>query len=197
MLKLLVGLFLFLGIHSLRIFADNLRSKLIADWGLKVFKLTISLLSVLGLLLIAIGYGEARLAPQEIWSPPLAMRHINLLLMLFSMILLVAAFVPGNGFKIRLRHPMILSVKVWAFAHLLANGNLADLVLFGSLLVWSVLSFRAARMRDRASMVGLMHSSGPFINLGSILTLVLGSALWLGLLMGGHLWLIGVSPLAG
>ena len=93
-----------------------------------------------------------------LWLPPVAMRHIAALLTLVAFILLVAAYVPRNGIKARLHHPMVIGVKVWAFAHLLANGNLADVVLFGAFLVWAALSFRAARGRDRVA--GTVYPTG-------------------------------------
>jgi len=112
------------------------------------------------------------------------------------MVLLVASWVPGNGIRNRLRHPMTLSVKVWAFAHLLSNGHLAHLMLFGGMLVWSVLLYRSAKEEDRSRMVGIMGSGAQWVNLGTLIALLLGSALWVWMAMGGgHAMLFGVSPL--
>jgi uncharacterized membrane protein len=151
MIWLIVGLVLFLGAHSVRIFAEEWRTQTRAAWGELPFKGAYTVVSVLGFAAIIVGYGEARLQPWVLWTPPIATRHVSILLMLFASVLLVAAYVPRNHIKLRLKHPMVLSVKVWALSHLLANGNLADVILFGSFLTWAVFNFRAARARDRLS----------------------------------------------
>ena len=151
MIWLMVGLVLFLGAHSVRIFAEEWRTQTRAAWGELPFKGAYTVVSVLGFAAIIVGYGEARLQPWVLWTPPIATRHVSILLMLFASVLLVAAYVPRNHLKLRLKHPMVLSVKVWALSHLLANGNLADVILFGSFLTWAVFNFRAARARDRLS----------------------------------------------
>ncbi|NCX74029.1 MAG: protein NrnU, partial [Betaproteobacteria bacterium] len=148
---LIAGLLIFLGVHSLRIFDEGLRSRLMHRWGEAPFKTAYSLLSVLGFGLLIYGYGQARLQPIPIYDLPTGLRHASILLVWFSMVLLIAAYVPGNWFKQRLRHPMVLGVKLWAFAHLLSNGTAADLLLFGSFLLWAIASFRAARQRDKAA----------------------------------------------
>ena len=111
--------------------------------------------------------------------------------MLFAFILLAAAYVPKNGIKSWLHHPMVLSVKVWALAHLLANHTLADLLLFGSFLVWAVLDFRAARSRDRAGDV----SYAPGTMGGTVVTLVVGVVAWAVFAFWAHGFLFGVSPI--
>jgi uncharacterized membrane protein len=151
MIWLIVGLVLFLGAHSVRIFAEEWRTQTRAAWGELPFKGAYTVVSVLGFAAIIVGYGEARLQPWVLWTPPIATRHVSILLMLFASVLLVSAYVPRNHLKLRLKHPMVLSVKVWALSHLLANGNLADVILFGSFLTWAVFNFRAARARDRLS----------------------------------------------
>ena len=114
------------------------------------------------------------------------------LLTLVSFVFLAAAYVPGNGIKARLHHPMVLGVKVWALAHLLANGKQADLILFGAFLVWSVLNFRAARQRDRmAAQSGAAVAATP----NTLRVVLIGVAAWAVLLFGGHTWLFAVSPL--
>ena len=151
---LILGLVLFLGAHSVRIFADDWRSKTIEAWGEKAFKGVYALVSLVGFYALIVGYNEVRMQPIPIWQPPTATRHISVLLMLLASILLVATYIPGNFFKVRMGHPMILSVKVWALSHLLANGNLADVLLFGGFLIWAVLNFKSARARDRAQVQG-------------------------------------------
>ena len=188
---LILGLVLFLGVHSVRIVADGWRTRMLASWGEGRWKGLYSLLSFAGLGLIGWGYSLARQDPVVLWSPPVAMRHAASLLTLAAFILLVAAYVPRNAFKARLHHPMVLSVKVWALAHLLSNGNLADVLLFGGFLLWAVLDFRAARLRDRAQ--GTAYPSGTLA--GTAMTVVLGLVAWAVFAFWGHALLIGVSPM--
>ena len=181
---LILGLVLFLGAHSTRIFADGWRTQTMEAWGEKPFKGVIALVSLVGLYGLIVGYAQVRMEPVVIWQPPIATRHISLLLMLFASILLVAAYIPANHFKVRLGHPMVLSVKVWALAHLLANGNLADLVLFGTFLAWSVLNFKSARARDRAKAESqalvLDESVQPTLpkTSATLIAVVVGAGLW-------------------
>jgi len=193
---LLLGLVLFLGCHSVRVFGEKWRLKTQLRLGDKMYKGLYSLASMVGFVLIVYGFSVVRLDSPVLWLPPVAMRHVASLLMLFSMILLVAAYVPHNAIKDRLHHPMVLSVKVWALAHLLANGRLADLILFGAFLAWSVLNFRAARQRDRA-VENLTTASDALEAVASPSTMkvmVIGALVWALLLLGGHAWLFGVSP---
>jgi uncharacterized membrane protein len=187
---LILGLVLFLGTHSLRIFAEGWRTTTRARLGEGAFKGVYTLLSLAGFVLICYGYGLARQNPVVLWQPPVAMRHVAALLTLVSFILLAASGVPRNSIRAKLRHPMVLGTKVWAFAHLLANGNLADVVLFGAFLVWAVLSFRAARGRDRAQ--GITYAAGTAS--GTAITVVVGVALWALFAFWAHGALIGVRP---
>jgi len=211
MIELVIGLLLFLGTHSLRIVAEDWRVGLISTLGDKKFKGLVSVASLIGFILIIHGYGVARLTPQILWVPPVATRHVAALLMLFAMIFLVASYIPGNHIKARLRHPMVISVKVWSVAHLLANGMAADVLLFGSFLLWAVFDFRAARQRDRMGAIQTSttidtaagSSSVPASNValkpatvrGTVMAIVLGTALWVGFVAYLHLKLFGVSPL--
>jgi len=208
MTELILGLILFLGAHSVRIVADDWRTQKMQALGEKAFKGIHALISLLGFYLLVVGYGEARLQTVVLWNPPTATRHIGLLLMLFASILMVAAYIPRNHLKIRMRHPMVLSVKVWALSHLLANGNLADLVLFGSFLIWAVLNFRSARARDRALLLNLNvteEAAGESIAesesahqpklLSTIITLVGGIAIWALITFVLHAKIVGVSPM--
>ncbi len=188
---LIAGLVLFLAAHSMRIFADGLRTALLERIGEKPWKGLVTVISIAGFVLIVIGYGQARLEPLALWTPPIWTKHLSLLLNLFAFILLVAAYVPRNAIKAKIGHPMVVSVKVWALAHLLANGNLADVLLFGSFLVWAVLDFRAARRRDRDNEV----SYPPGNLLGSFGTLAIGAVVWFVFVRWLHAMLIGVSPL--
>jgi len=188
---LIAGLVLFLGVHSVRIVADDWRSAQIARRGERPWKGLYTLVSLAGFGLLVWGYGQARQAPVVLWQPATALRHLALPLMPATFVLLVAAYVPRNGLKARLHHPMVLAVKVWALAHLLANGTLADLLLFGSFLVWAVVLFRASRQRDRR--LGTVYPPGTAGR--TALVVAIGTAAWALFAFWGHARLIGVSPL--
>ncbi|MFM8822122.1 MAG: NnrU family protein [Limnohabitans sp.] len=206
---LIIGLILFLGAHSIRMVADDWRTQAIASWGEKPFKGVYSLLALVGFYAMVTGYAEARLQTVALWTPPIATRHVSVLLMLFASVLMAAAYVPRNHLKMRMGHPMVLSVKVWALAHLLANGNLADVVLFGSFLVWSVFNFKAARARDRAAApealrlqadgaenTNAVPGDQPIANTtATLLTVLIGVALWALVVFYLQVQLVGVSPL--
>ena len=191
MIYLILGLVVFLGVHSVRMVADGWRTRTRARIGDGAYKGIYALVSVLGFALIVWGFGVARQQPVQLWSPPVAMRHVAALLTLFSFVLLAAAYVPGNGIKARLHHPMVLGVKVWALAHLLANGTLAHAVLFGSFLAWAVWNFIASRKRDRAD--GVPYPPGRAG--ATVLTVVAGLVAWAVFALLLHGWLIGVKPL--
>ena len=192
MTTLVAGLILFLGVHSVRIFAEPWRVRTIARIGENPWNGVYSLISIAGFVLLVWGYGQARQQGVVLFEPPVFMRHITSLLMLVSFVLLAAAYVPGNHIKARLGHPMIIGVKVWAFAHLLANGRLSDVVLFGAFLAWAIADFIAARKRDRAA--GTVYPPGD--ELRTVLTVVAGVVAWAVFVAGLHLWLIGVAPFA-
>lgn len=188
---LLLGLVLFIGIHSVRIVAEDWRSRTIARIGANTWKGLYSVLSLLGFALLVWGFGMARSQPVQLWSPPVAMRHLASLLTWLSFVLLAAAYVPRNGIKARLHHPMVLAVKVWALAHLLANGNQAHVALFGAFLLWAIFNFSAARRRDRAA--GTTYAEG--VAAATVTTVVLGSLAWVAFAVWLHGWLIGIRPL--
>jgi uncharacterized membrane protein len=147
---LLVGLVLFLGIHSLRIVAEPARTRLVSKMGLIPYKAVYSLISIVGLVLIVIGYGEARLDPVVLYQPPPFLRHLNMLLMLVVFPALLAAYFPGR-IKSALKHPMLVAVKAWALGHLLVNGMLHDVLLFGGFLVWAVFDRISVKRRTAAN----------------------------------------------
>ncbi|MEF8699310.1 MAG: NnrU family protein [Candidatus Accumulibacter sp. UW20] len=190
MTLLILGLVIFLGIHSTRIFAAGFRNAQVAKLGLNGWKAVHSLLSIVGFVLLVYGYGEARLSPVVVWSPPLWTRHLAALLTLPAFILLVAAYVPGTRIKQAVGHPMVAGVKVWAFAHLISNGTLADLLLFGSFLAWAILDYLCARRRDRAA--GTVYATGPMTR--DLAAGVIGLAAWVVFAFWAHGWLIGVRP---
>lgn len=190
MALLVLGLILFLGVHSTRIFADGWRTATIAKIGEKPWKGLYSVLSIATFVLLVWGFSQARQNPVLLWTPPVAMRHVAALLTLIAFVLFVAAYVPRNGFKARLHHPQFLSVKVWAVAHLLANGMLIDVLLFGGFLLWAVLGYTAARRRDRAARV--VYPPGTVQ--GTVITIVVGLVAWAVFAFWLHGWLIGVKP---
>ena len=192
MTLLVAGLILFVVVHSLRIFADDWRSQMVARLGPMAWKGLISMASLVGIIMMSKGYAAARAAPVLLWQLPVWLSHLVSLLTLAAFILFVAAYIPKNKIKSQLGHPMVISVKIWAFSHLLANGSLADLVLFGGLLAWAVMSFRAARQRDRRD--GVVRPAGA---MGPTLAAVaVGGAIWAWFAFYGHAWLIGVQPFA-
>ena len=187
---LILGLLLFLGVHSLRIFAGDWRDAQVARMGLLRWKGVYSLFSAVGLGLIIWGYGMTRGDPVVLWTPPLWTRHLAALLTLPAFILLVAAYLPGSHIKAKIGHPMVAGVKLWALAHLLANGNLADVILFGAFLVWAVAGFATSRRRDRIA--GRTYPVGCWTRDASVAAI--GLLAWALFSLWGHAWLIGVAP---
>ena len=187
---LVLGLLLFLGIHSIRIVADGWRMARVARLGENRWKGLYSLASALGLGLVVWGYGLSRAEPVVLWVPPGWTRHLAALLTLPAFILIAAAYVPGSRIKAAVGHPMVAGVKVWAIAHLLSNGNLADVLLFGAFLIWAVADFRSARQRDRAA--GVSYRPGTAARDG--LVVAAGTGVWALFAGFAHLWLIGVLP---
>ena len=187
---LVLGLVLFLGVHSVRIVADGWRARTLARIGEPAWKGAYSMLAGVGLVLIVWGYGMARRAPVVLWEPPAGMRHLAALLTLAAFVGIAAAYVPRNAIRARLHHPMVLGVKAWALAHLLANGTLADVLLFGGFLLWAVFDFRAARRRDRAA--GTVYPPGS--PAGTATAVAVGVAAWALFALWGHQALIGVRP---
>jgi len=191
MTLLVVGLVLFLGVHSLRIFADDWRSAQIARLGEGPWKGLYSLASIVGFVLLVWGFGRARASTIVLWSPPLWTHYVAAALVLIAFVLIVAAYVPGTQIKSKLHHPMVLGVKVWAFAHLISNGTLADVVLFGSFLVWAIADFASARRRDR--IVGTVYPAGTIGK--DAVAVVIGVVAWAVFAFWLHGWWIGVKPL--
>lgn len=187
---LIAGLIVFIGIHSTRIVADDWRTRMVSQLGEKPWKAIYSVMAVVGFILIVWGYGVARQSPIVLYTAPLWTRHLAALLTIPAFILLVAAYVPGNRIKAAVGHPMVAGVKIWAFAHLISNGTAADVVLFGSLMLWAVASFTAARRRDRAA--GRSYPSGPLSR--TAITVVVGLAAWAAFAFWLHGPLIGVRP---
>jgi uncharacterized membrane protein len=192
MTLLIVGLLIFLGVHSLRIFASDWRSRQRARLGEMVWKGLVALVSLIGFVLLCWGFGLARQQPVVLYVPPLALRHLNALFTLLAFVLVAAAYVPRNHLKAKFGHPMLVGVKTWAFGHLLATGMLHDVVLFGAFLMWAVVLFIVARRSDRRT--GTVYPAGTLA--GDGIVVVTGVAVWIVFAFWLHLWLIGVNPMA-
>jgi len=190
MIYLIAGLLIFLGLHSVRIVADDWRSAQIARRGEKAWKLGYTAVSLISFGLILWGFHLARQDPIVLWPRIPGMHHIAAPLMVLAFILLAAAYVPRNHLKARFSHPMVLSVKTWALAHLLANNTLADLLLFGGFLIWAVVAYASLRRRDRAA--GVAPPAGT--TKGTVLTVIIGVIAAILFAHWAHAWLFGVSP---
>lgn len=188
MVWLILGLLVFLGVHSVRMLAPHWREARIATMGKGLWMGLYGLVSIAGFVVLVWGYGQARAdTPMLLWVPPPGLRHAAALLTLPAFVLLVAAYVPRNHLKARLGHPMLLGVKLWALAHLLVNGWLHGVVLFAGFLVWAVLCFRVARRREPP-----LRSGGTAMGTG--LSLAIGMAAWAGFTFYLHARWIGVAP---
>jgi uncharacterized membrane protein len=190
MTTLLLGLLLFLGMHSISIVALGARERLAARLGPWPWKALYSVVAIVGFVLILRGYAAARLDPVVLYSPPTWLRHVALLLMLPALPMLFSAYLPGR-IKATLKHPMLAATKLWAVAHLLANGTLADVVLFGGFLAWAVVDRISMKRRPGTRAL----PGAPPSRWNDAIAVVLGLAAYAWLVMGGHLQLFGVSPL--
>lgn len=144
---LVCGLILFLGIHSVIIFADQWRNDQVAKLGALTWKIIYSLISIVGIVLMTVGYLEARPQPITIWSPPPWAWQITVYFSLVSLILIAAAYVPNNAIKLKLKDPMLVGVIVWAICHLTTIGSLAGIILFGGFLIWGMIDLISCRAR--------------------------------------------------
>ena len=189
-----LGLILFLAPHSLSFLATSWRDQKKEKLGRGAYEGLYSLLSLVGLGLVVWGYGQTRIDAVFLWHPPLVMRHVTVLLTLVSLVLIAAAYIPNNKIRTAIGHPMVAGVKVWAFAHLLSNGRLGDVILFGAFLVWSVFYFSSHRRRDRA-----VQSANDFVAPidnwpMTLLSVIVGIVIWFVIALYLHLRLIGVAP---
>ena len=192
MLVLILGLVIFLGVHSVSIVAPGWRTATVARLGERPWKGLYSLASAAGLALIVVGYGLARRDPVVLYAPPAALRHLALVVMLPVFPLLFAAYLPGR-IRAAAKHPFLLAVKLWALAHLLANGMLADVLLFGSFLAWAV-SDRISVKRRPAAQTHEVPAAPPGAANDAI-ALIGGLVVYAVFVFRAHRWLIGVSPL--
>jgi uncharacterized membrane protein len=187
---LIAGLGLFLGVHSVAFVSPGLRARAIHQMGEPAWKGLYALVSLIGFVSICYGFGMARQAPVVLYSPPTWLRHLALIVMLPVFPLLIAAYLPGR-IKTAAKHPMLIAVKCWAFAHLLSNGLLADVLLFGGFLGWAVVD-RISLKRRSAPQVLRTAPPGPW---NDAIAVVLGLAIYALLIGWAHVRLFGVSPL--
>lgn len=189
MLSLLVGLILFLGVHSISIVAPNWRDAMLARMGERGWKGLYSVLSIVGFVLLVWGYGQARMEATVLYNPPEWTRWIAAVLMLPVFPMLLAPYFPGR-IKVALKHPMLVAVKTWALAHLIANGSSADVLLFGGFLVWAVIDRISFKRRPQRPIPAL-----PARRFNDVISIVLGLALYFLFMHWLHARWIGVSPL--
>lgn len=189
MTLLIIGLVLFLGIHSASIINAAWRDRMATRLGIFIWQGLYSLVAIAGLVLIIQGYDLARQDPLILYQPPIWLRHITLLLLVFVFPLLLAAYLPGRIQTVT-KHPMLVATKIWALAHLLANGSLADVILFGVFLAWAVADRISLKRRTPLPVPG-----APPSRFNDALAIILGLGLYLAFIFGLHAWLFGVSPI--
>jgi uncharacterized membrane protein len=188
---LILGIILFLGVHLIRVLVPGFRRSMISSLGEPGWKIGYSIASIVTLILLIYGFGLARDAT-PIWSPPFWMSHITILLMLFALICFVASLLPAGHIAVRTKHPMVLSVKIWALAHLLSNGDGAAMLLFAAFLAWGVILRISLKRRERAGEISLR----PFVSAKyDLYAIVIGIVVWGLIIWKLHEWIIGVSPL--
>jgi uncharacterized membrane protein len=188
MALLIIGLVVFLGVHCIALAMPALRSGAIARMGEDAWKGLYSLVAAVGLVLIGYGFHLARESPVQLYSSPGWMRYVTFLLMLPVFPLLIAAYLPGR-IKTAMKHPLLAAVKFWALAHLLSNGMLADVLLFGGFLAWAVADRISLKRRVQAV------PAAPPGRFNDLIAVVVGLALYLLFIEWAHLRLFGVSPL--
>lgn len=187
---LILGLVIFLGVHSVSIAAEPWRDRMTHRLGEWTWKGLYSVIAIIGFVLIIHGYGLARLDPTWLYMPPLWMRHVSFLLLLPVFPLLLAAYFPGR-IQATLKHPMLVAVKLWALAHLLTNGTVADVLLFGSILAWAVADRISLKGRTPRSIPALPRSGwNDAVALAGGLVIYVAFVLWL------HRMLIGIPLIA-
>ena len=190
MIFLITGLVLFIGVHSVAIVMPQWRERMLAQHGEARWKGIYSLLAIVGVVLIVYGYGEARQQPTLLYATPVWMRHVTALLMLPVFPLLLAAYFPGK-IQAALKHPMLAGLKLWAFAHLLSNGMLADVILFGALLAWAI----ADRISLKRRPPKRIPQAGAPSARNDVIAVVLGLVIYVAFAFRLHFWLIGI-PIA-
>lgn len=189
MTALLVGMLLFFASHSIRLVADDWRTRQVARLGEQKWKGLFAAVALAGIALMVWGYADTRTVP-DLWHPPVWTRHLAALLTLPAFVLIVAAYVPGNHFKTALGHPMLAGTALWALAHLASNTRPGDVLLFGAFLVWAAIAFVASRRRDRRA--GVRYAPGSLVR--DLAVVAVGGVAWALFALYGHAWLTGMRP---
>jgi uncharacterized membrane protein len=187
MIQLVIGLILFLGVHSVSIFAASFRNRMAARSELG-WKAVYGLLSLAGLVLIVRGYAQARLDPVWLYVPAPWLKHVAALLMLPVFTLFLAPYLPGK-IKAVTKHPQLTAVKLWATAHLLANGTLADVLLFGAFLAWAVVDRISMKRRSPREVSPIPASAR-----NDVILVIAGLAIYVVFAFWLHVRWIGVAP---
>lgn len=189
MLILVIGLVIFFTMHSITLVNDGWRNQVVAKIGIWPWQAGYSLIAAIGFIMIVYGYDQARLSPVVLYTSPYWMHFVTVVLMIPVFPLLLATYLPGR-IRTTVKHPMLAATKLWAFAHLLVNGTLADVLLFGAFLVWAVADRISLKRRTAEPVPAVMHSK-----LNDFLVVVIGLAIYVAFLFGVHKWLIGVPIL--
>lgn len=184
---LVIGLLLFIGVHSISIVNEPWRDRMLARLGEGPWKGLYAIIALAGLVLIIQGYGAARYDPLVLYAPPAWLRHLSFLLLLPVFPLLLAAYLPGR-IRARVAHPMVLAVKLWATAHLLANGTLADVLLFGGLLAWGIVERISLKRRAPRA----LPAEAPAGKWNDAIAVVAGLLIYVWFALWLHPLLIGV-----
>ena len=188
---LILGLVLFLGVHSLSLLAPNWRARTLNQLGEAPWQGLTGLIALIGFVLICWGYAEARVHPIALYASPVWTRHLSLLIMLPVFPLLFATYLPGR-IQTLVVHPTLTAVILWSICHLLSNGNLADLVLFGAFLLWSLADRLSLLLTDR---IATPIQGAPPHRANDLIAIGAGLVLYCVFLFWAHAWLFGVSPL--
>jgi uncharacterized membrane protein len=188
---LVLGLIIFLGLHSTRIVAESGRERAIARLGEGPWKGIYSLLSAVGFVLIVWGFADARWTAPALWTPFPGARHVTILLMLIALVLLAAYLFKQSHITAVVHHPMVWAVVAWSLGHLIANGSAADVVLFGAFLIWAAADLASSYARDRRNRVVYPEPKWS----ATIGAVVVGMVFWAVIALWLHFWLFGVSPL--
>jgi uncharacterized membrane protein len=189
MAVLIAGLAIFLGMHSIALISPALRARAVAKLGEGGWKALYAVVSIVGFVLLVRGFAQARESAVVLYTPPGWLRHVTFLLMLPVFPLLLAAYLPGR-IKTAMKHPMLAAVKFWALAHLLSNGSLADVLLFGGFLAWAVLDRISFKRRPPQRIV-----TAPARPFNDVLAVVVGLGFYVFFIAWAHQRLFGVSPL--
>ncbi|UTW00684.1 NnrU family protein [Marinomonas rhizomae] len=194
MLILVLGLVIFFCLHSVRLVAPQWREKIMTAHGAMRWKMRFGMITLLATAFIVMGYMQVRLEPVWLWFPPVWTRHLAGLLVLVALFFVGSALVPNTSLKNKMGYPMLIAVKLWAFAHLISNGTLADMIIFGSFLVWSIVSFAVYRRRDRKAGVVYKTSEESTVPT-NLIAFVFAMVSWFAIVFYLHQAIIGVSPL--